>query len=91
MSRARYFELIVSEYRLMSTASIDSRGSPAQPQANDPAAEHNEGVNDVVVSKDPDVFKAKVDPEVIQEEKPNENAAAEFEPAVSTKYSFICL
>ena len=74
----------------MSTASMDSRGSLAQPEPNDPAVEHNEGVNDVVESKDPDVFKAKVDLEVMQEDKPNENAVAQFEPAVSTKYIFIC-
>ena len=72
----------------MSTA---SRGSPAQPEANDPAAEHNEDMSGVGEAKDSDVFKAKVDSEVIQEEKPNENAAAQFEPAVSTKYNFICL
>ena len=62
---------------------MNSRGSPASPEANDPAAEHNEDVNDVVKSTNPDVFKPKVDPKVIQEEKPNENAVAQFEPAVA--------
>ena len=75
----------------MSTAYMDSRSYPAPPKVNDPVAELNEGVNGVVESKNPDVFKAKVVPEFIQEEKPNENAVAKFEPAVSTKYIFICL
>ena len=51
----------------MSTAYMYSRGSQAPPEANHPVAEYNKGVNDVVKSKNPDVFKAKVDSEVIQE------------------------